>query len=177
MGFRKTSAEAAFAVNVRTARQSRGLTQADVARQMSRSGYRWHAATVYKVENGERQIQLGEALELARILGVGVEEMATPHGALKSAVDIAAIRNEITVAAMELMGSIDRYLSRCIKLRLTLDDTPALNELFSPEDINALRELGDVNSELNVILNRAITIIPLAYSTASEDDEDAEADT
>ncbi|OQZ88123.1 hypothetical protein BST11_24350 [Mycobacterium alsense] len=51
------------------------MTQAELAERMRRGGFRWHPATVYKVENGERQIQLAEAIELARIFGTDVEAM------------------------------------------------------------------------------------------------------
>ena len=42
---------------------------------MTQRGYRWHQATVYKVENGERQIQLSEAREIANIFEVALDQM------------------------------------------------------------------------------------------------------
>lgn len=68
-------AEAAFAESLKNLRDIAGVTQAELAEKMSVRGFRWHPATVYKVENGERQIQLAEAVELARIFESDVEAM------------------------------------------------------------------------------------------------------
>lgn len=71
-----SGADAAFAANLRALRSQTKTTQADLAAKMSARGFKWHPATVYKVENGERQIQLAEALEIARIFDQPVENMA-----------------------------------------------------------------------------------------------------
>jgi transcriptional regulator with XRE-family HTH domain len=73
--WRVSADEERFASNLKLMREEAGLTQAALAREMTRSGYRWHQATVYKVENGERQIQLGEAREVARIFGTRLDDM------------------------------------------------------------------------------------------------------
>lgn len=65
-----------FAANLRYARRHRGLSQEALAAAMAARGYRWHQATVYKVESGERRIQLGEAVAVATILAVPLEPMA-----------------------------------------------------------------------------------------------------
>lgn len=67
--------EERFASNLRSIREEAGLTQAALAKEMTRSGFRWHQATVYKVENGERQIQLGEARCIAAIFGMSLDDM------------------------------------------------------------------------------------------------------
>jgi hypothetical protein len=51
------------------------MTQSALAEEMTRRGFRWHQATVYKIENGERQIQLGEAREVAKVFGLVLDDM------------------------------------------------------------------------------------------------------
>ncbi|CAJ1495132.1 helix-turn-helix domain-containing protein [[Mycobacterium] burgundiense] len=83
--------EARFAANVKSVREALGMTQAGLAKEMSARGFRWHQATVYKVENGDRQIQLGEGIELAKLLKSSVEELA---GNLDAPADAARLRRE-----------------------------------------------------------------------------------
>lgn len=69
-----------FAANLRTLRESREMSQDDLAATMSEQGFPFHQTTVYKIETGARRVQLTEALALARILGVPVEQMSEPPG-------------------------------------------------------------------------------------------------
>ena len=65
MSYEQLSTEAIFAANLREARAAAGMTQAELAEAMTKRGCKWYGPTVYKVENGERQILLVEALALA----------------------------------------------------------------------------------------------------------------
>lgn len=71
-----STAEAAFATNLKAMRTASKMTQAQLAQKMTARGFRWHAATVYKVENKERQIQLGEALAIAEIFDTAIGSLA-----------------------------------------------------------------------------------------------------
>ena len=51
------------------------MSQAALAKEMTTRGFRWHQATVYKVENGDRQIQLGEARAVARIFNLPLDDL------------------------------------------------------------------------------------------------------
>jgi len=55
---------------LRTARQERGLTQLDVADEMTQKGFRWSQPTVARIENGRRQLSLAEARALMDILAL-----------------------------------------------------------------------------------------------------------
>jgi transcriptional regulator with XRE-family HTH domain len=67
--------EERFAENLRAMREAFKITQSRLAEVMTERGFRWHQATVYKIESGERQIQLGEAGEIARIFDVSLTDM------------------------------------------------------------------------------------------------------
>ena len=70
------TAEQRIAANLKAIREENRMTQEDVAEAMSKRGYRWHQATVYKVENGSRQVQLGEATALAEVFDVPLSQLA-----------------------------------------------------------------------------------------------------
>jgi len=44
---------------------------------MSARGFKWHQATVYKIENGSRQVHIGEAAAVAAVLGVPLDRMVS----------------------------------------------------------------------------------------------------
>jgi len=69
------SAESVFAQNLKALRDDRKLSQEALAERMAERGFKWHQATVYKVEQGGRQIQLGEARTVAEILGIPLDAM------------------------------------------------------------------------------------------------------
>ena len=61
-------AERLAAELLRKARQERGLTQVDVADEMTQRGFRWSQPTVARVENRRRHLSLAEAQALMDIL-------------------------------------------------------------------------------------------------------------
>lgn len=61
-----------FRTNVRHYREQADMTQAELAKRLVDEGFLFHAQTVYKIERGERQVRLNEAVAIARALGVDV---------------------------------------------------------------------------------------------------------
>ncbi len=155
----KTSAEAAFAANLRSARAARGLTQAQVAEGMARAGFKWHPPTVYKVENGERQIQFGEALELARILGLSIDEMATVDGDTQKHLEMEETCRHLAEKGRKLLDEIIDYRELALKLEIQLEETPNQEKTFSAEDLGHLREASVSDSELLRHLTEATVLL------------------
>lgn len=60
---------------VKRLRVEQGMTQAELAEQMSHLGFRFHQATVYKIENGERRVSASECYGLARVFDVEIDEL------------------------------------------------------------------------------------------------------
>ena len=66
-------ARAWFPVNVRARRDALGMSQEALARAMADLGFRYHQATVYKIESGARMVPVDEAFALGRLLRTSVE--------------------------------------------------------------------------------------------------------
>jgi transcriptional regulator with XRE-family HTH domain len=66
----------AFGANLRALREDNGISQPELARRMVERGWPWHQSTVYRTESGRQPLKLGEAVDLARILGVTVDRLA-----------------------------------------------------------------------------------------------------
>lgn len=90
--------------NVGIYRTARGLSQSGLAAAMSADGDHVHPQTIQKIEAGTRPLRYAEALRIARVLEIGVDELAAPSG-VGVAATVATTqkaRNELTWAALEL---------------------------------------------------------------------------
>lgn len=66
-----------FARRLREVRQQAGITQQQLADWMTQVGHKLHRSAVAKIELGERPVTIGEAVQLAGILGVPLMELVT----------------------------------------------------------------------------------------------------
>lgn len=83
-----------FARRLREFRLQAGMTQQQLADVMTRTGNRIHRSTIGKIESGARPVTIGEAVQLAGILGVPLTEMVTGTGT-----DAARIEAQLTVTS------------------------------------------------------------------------------
>src|SRR5688572_24763922 len=70
-----TTLEERVARRVRARRDELGISQADLAVIALVAGAPWTQPKIAAVETGRRQLALGEALLLANILGIGLDEL------------------------------------------------------------------------------------------------------
>lgn len=59
-----------FAINLREAREARGLSQADLAQRVKQLGHACTQATIWKLEQGHREPKLTEAVAIGQALGM-----------------------------------------------------------------------------------------------------------
>jgi transcriptional regulator with XRE-family HTH domain len=74
--------DAVIARNVRMLRAGACYTQQDIAEKMAVQHPSWTQATVSQVERGRRAVLVSEALSLAGVFGVSLEQLTgvTHHG-------------------------------------------------------------------------------------------------
>lgn len=73
---RRLSIELAFGRAVRELRESRGLSQTQLAEGLATNGVRWfHQVTIGRLENAQRPTSIGEAYAIADFFGVDLHEM------------------------------------------------------------------------------------------------------
>lgn len=70
--------EQSFRSNLRSLREARGLTQGHLAAALKQDGLPFHQQTVQKIESGERPPRLAEAIAIARVLGVDLQDLLDP---------------------------------------------------------------------------------------------------
>lgn len=116
--------EQRIADNLKAIRADNKLSQEKLAAAMTERGYSWHQATVYKVEQGERQVQLGEADALANILGVPLSDLLGSEAEATAAVRLAAVYRRTIAARVELIAAHAKWQTEQRKLAQFLDATP-----------------------------------------------------
>ena len=84
-----------FVTNMKSAREAQGLGRKRFADQMRERGFNWHESVVPKVENQSRALKLGEAIAVAAILNMSVEQLATEN------------LNPRTAAMAQLLGRLE----------------------------------------------------------------------
>ena len=93
------TAASRFAANIRSRRESRGLSQRELAQALVDLGHSsFRQQTIAEIEAGSRQVKLEEALACSRALGITVDHLIRPTGLTKEA-------NELLDAAREAVDA------------------------------------------------------------------------
>lgn len=94
--------------NVKRLREHRGLSQADLAAEMTAHGHRWFQNTIYRVEAGKQEVSLKEAVTLAAILGAQIADLTRPGPEAAEVVRVehahASLRRNWAAAATAVDG-------------------------------------------------------------------------
>jgi transcriptional regulator with XRE-family HTH domain len=99
-----------FAGRLREVRQQAGVTQQQLAARMTATGHKVHRSTIAKIELGERPVTIGEAVQLAGLLGIPLMELVTDHGAETERERDHAARVEAQIAVRSLQHeAAERY--------------------------------------------------------------------
>jgi transcriptional regulator with XRE-family HTH domain len=86
---------------LRAERESRGLTQAELAEQLIKHGFdKAHWNTVAKIEAGTRRLQLSEAAALADAFAMSLDSLIDRHPPAAGNLSYAAEKLEATVRAV-----------------------------------------------------------------------------
>ena len=71
------SSDSIFARRLRTIRKQGGVTQKQLADRMAARGHKMLQSTIAKIESGERPVSIGEAVQLAEVLGAALTDLVT----------------------------------------------------------------------------------------------------
>lgn len=135
-----STAEAAFAANLRALRIAAKMTQAQLAQKMTARGFKWHAATVYKVENNERQIQLGEALAVSEIFDTEIGAL-THDGKPAELAEVVEVREDyqqLRHAYATALAQIDALYQCVYAFAVVLAADPEVRQLLPSDELKKM---------------------------------------
>lgn len=72
------TAERRLGVRLRREREARGWSQQEVANRLADRGISLHMSAIAKIEAGSRTVRLNEAMALAQVFEVRIEDLASP---------------------------------------------------------------------------------------------------
>lgn len=108
---------------MKSVRSDVGLSQKDVADEMSKRRFAFNASVIGKIERGERRVTVGEAAALADVLGTSVERLLDQRDELSKAYDRRDRgRHDLSVAG-------DAYMQTLLRLAHTADRASTLSDM------------------------------------------------
>ena len=133
-----TGEDRAFARAMRDAREARGWSQADFARELAGRGFALTQVTISRVEQMKRAARLGEAMAIADTFGVPLSTMTAPHAAVAMLADVLdrpreafAAMEQFRIAAARvgyLWHDLHRDVGYAQRLRSELAETGELDD-------------------------------------------------
>lgn len=99
----------AFGQRVKAAREDRDINQAQFQERLAAYGVRFDKSAVTRIESGEREPRLTEALAIADILGISLTGLITPAAETEDyASDVQRLVENSRQAVLELLRALDR---------------------------------------------------------------------
>lgn len=144
--------------NLKARRELYGLSQADLAMMLTRTGLKgFHQTTIARIEKGERPLRAAEVVALGRVLETSLEELAESDNAAGARERVRTLLDRVTAfkdAAkhlVELRRITAQYLDAVYPEGAPLDE--ALVELtridVSPDVIDRLEDIFDWSEPAN----------------------------
>ena len=139
-----------FGVAMRKLREIRGWTRADFLRQLGKAtGYYMHATTLKRIEDGEKIARVHEALMIAKIFGMTIEEMGEFKHANALFSDTSTRLADLVAQWSQKRQTLRDYVEEAEKIGLTENDDENLAAAY-----RLLAEFGT----LDAIQKRALTL-------------------
>lgn len=140
--------EAAFAKNVKAARERRGWSQTELAKRLTARSLTFHQQQIQRIETGTRPVRLNEAILLAEVLGELFEDMT-------NAPDHRAVRRNL-IHAMGRISHLADDLAEYIAEHISDVDTNSEQLRWAWDEYEiATERMGDqVDPELAVEVGR-----------------------
>lgn len=121
-----------FGASLRERRTARGMSQRELAERVARKGLRLDPTAVTRIERGERDVRLGEAIVLAWELDASLSEMWSRDPMTGYHEHEADVRRALITAREALVEALEHYAAVRTELR-NLPDASKANE-WTPDE-------------------------------------------
>ena len=97
----------AFAQRAKDAREKQGLSQAQLQEQLAERGIMIDTSGITRIEAGEREPRLSEALAISEIFGFGLTNLLTPAPANDAVREVRRLTEESRESLLKLLRALD----------------------------------------------------------------------
>jgi transcriptional regulator with XRE-family HTH domain len=98
-----------FGQRTKAARMEAGLTQAQLQDRLASRGIKIDSSGLTRIEAGQREPRLSEALALADVLGFGLANLLTPAPGLETYMnEVRRLMGESRETLLQLLRSVDK---------------------------------------------------------------------
>jgi transcriptional regulator with XRE-family HTH domain len=157
-------ADSIFARRLRAVRNQAGVTQKQLAGRMAARGHKMLQSTVAKIESGERPVSIGEAVQLAEVLGVDLGELITERASDPVRDRVLQERDEARVRVRSLQHLAAEHHKR-------LEEAQFLYEHTAEQLEQAQRELSSLDLRLKFAEQQLQPGTSAWVEPVSEDDQ------
>lgn len=144
-----------IAANVKAAREARGWSQRDLAKELTKRGAPINQAALSRLEMGEREPRFAEVKELAQVFGVSMEALDIAPEEFSRTVEWTAIRGAFSDARRDLRQAADRYERAADRLVTYM----AASHPAIPDDLREVLQRQGAQSGVGVALEQCTETI------------------
>lgn len=99
----------AFGQRTKAARMDAGLTQAQLQDRLASRGIKIDSSGLTRIEAGQREPRLSEALAIAGVLGFGLANLVTPAPSLETYMnEVRRLAEQSRETLLQLLSSVDK---------------------------------------------------------------------
>lgn len=144
--------------NVQQFRNAKKMSQAQLADAMTALGLQVAQQTILKIEKGTRPLRYSEAVAVAEALDVPLSALAPDRVTARERQNIDMAALEAAEADALLSVAVFRYIEAAHELKTVLDESPNLENLYTPTELALMRWLAEGDRVEAIKAARAISI-------------------
>ena len=145
--------------NVQQFRNAKKMSQAQLADAMTaKTGQPVAQQTILKIEKGTRPLRYSEAVAVAEALDVPLSALSPDRVTARERQNIDMAALEAAEADALLSVAVFRYIEAAHELKTVLDESPNLENLYTPTELALMRWLAEGERVEAIKAARAISI-------------------
>ena len=145
--------------NVQQFRNAKKMSQAQLADAMTaKTGQQVAQQTILKIEKGTRPLRYSEAVAVAEALDVPLSALSPDRVTARERQNIDMAALEAAEADALLSVAVFRYIEAAHELKTVLDESPNLENLYTPTELALMRWLAEGERVEAIKAARAISI-------------------
>jgi len=124
------------------------MSQERIAKEMNTRGFKFHQSTVNKIETGERKVNVEEAFELAKVVGIPLALLFEPDDTLSisRAQKVRQTSDSLLATGSRISSELSNYIELQMVLNIRIDEFRQ-----SLEGLKTVSPASEINQVLETV--------------------------